>query len=168
MKAQSPARCDLRAFRWHLAPLERKLEANFEAARLARAVLQRQAEAVYHAIEVLVQQRRHALDSASTPRDGAIDTRAHARVLGYLLQVAGTIEGKHAEAGEVDHRIRRARQDCVDAERQLACIVRMREAAQAAYAAGQFRALAKEADMAWLALHADRERADVRRNGSGT
>jgi hypothetical protein len=149
----------MRAFRWHLAPLERKLEANIEAARLARAVLQRQAESLKLSIEALADQRRTEIKAAAVTRNGALDPRAHARVLKYLVAVSGTIESKHAEAAELDRRIQGARQECLDSERQLACVVRMREAAQEAYAQGQFRAVAKESDMAWLALHANEERA---------
>jgi hypothetical protein len=158
MKAQSPSSADMRAFRWHLAPLERKLEATIEAARLARAVLQRQAEALKLTIEALADQRRTEIKSAAVACNEAIDPRAHARVLKYLVQVSGTIESKHAEAADLDRRIQGARQDGLDSERQLACVVRMREAAQAAYAQDQFRAVAKESDLAWLALRANEDR----------
>lgn len=167
MRAQSPSSADMRAFRWHLAPLERKLESSIESTRRMRAELQRRSETVKRALDVLAERRRSELKAASAARSSSVDPVAHARVLRYLMQVSAEIEGKHAEATELHRQIRRARQDCLDAERQLECVVRMREAAQAAYAAGQFRALAKESDMAWLAVRASRDPQATGPDGGG-
>lgn len=158
MKAPVPWRADMRAFRWHLAPLERKLEASIEVARVARAHLQRQADVLQRSIDLIAEQRRRELKDAARATRIAIDPRVHARILQYLVQLSGTIERKQEEAVALRRRIDAEARACADAERQLACVERMREAAQAAYAAGQFRTAEKEADLTWLAARAREDR----------
>ena len=144
------ARVDLRGFPWKLAMLERKLEHAVDVARSALAAAQGEAAAATTAVQWLEAQK-----AAQTPRRRAtgerFDAAAQVRLLRFLAQAEDRLADRNRELAQLQARIAMARRGCVDADRELARVRRLRESAQAAYAAEQLRRQAKEADLAWLA-----------------
>jgi hypothetical protein len=160
-----PSTADLRAFRWHLAPLERKLKMNIEAARSTHAALRRQARQLQQVIERLARQRSEELKLA---RIGAerLDPTTQTRALRHLVRLSTSIEEGTSETAALQRRIDTAARACTDAEQQLARLERMRDAAQSAFAAAQLRAAEKNADVAWLAARVQAQRAVEWSSGS--
>ena len=136
------ARVDLRGFPWKLAMLERKLEHAVDVARSALAAAQGEAAAATTAVQWLEAQK-----AAQTPQRRAtgerFDAAAQVRLLRFL--------GPPCPRTGMPPRIAMARRGCVDADRELARVRRLRESAQAAYVAEQLRRNAVAADLAWLA-----------------
>lgn len=148
---------DMRSFRWPLQPLERKLDGGLEAARLALASLKDQAKALDQLVAEWKkhQEQQERAASASIERD----PRMGSHVLRYLATLQARL-GQAAIAGaELGLRVGKAQGDCVERQRQLACVQALREQAQRIHAAAQLRREAREADAAWLVRRAQRRAA---------
>lgn len=147
--ASAPPGVDLRAFRWGLHPLERKLDGALEAARVALALLQRQErrldEVVTHWREHELRQQRIASECVQR------DPRMAPHVLGYLGSVQGELAAAAERRAALQGQLVTARADCVERQRQLACVRSLRATAQAVHAQEQMRREARAADAAWLA-----------------
>lgn len=149
MKTSLSGTADLRGFRWHLEPLRRKLEADLEGARLVLAALLREEDGLAAAMREL---EARFLQEARAVLSGPLDPQRRARALAYLTQRAQALDERRRDACELRSRVTVAREACLMAERRLASTERLRGKAQALFAADQLRRVAKEADIAWLAM----------------
>jgi len=150
MKTSLPRFADLRGFRWRLEPLRRKLQADLEGARLLLAALLGEEGRLAAAIRELDARFLHdARDILNAP----LEARGRARALAYLLQQGEALHAQRRQACELRSRLTEAREECLAAERRLNSVEKLRGSAQAVFAAEQLRRTAKEADLAWLALH---------------
>ena len=141
---------DLRAFRWRLEPLHRKLRADLDAAQFTLATLLRQDKEMGEAIRLLDQQfLKDARDVLNAP----LQPQNRACSLQFLADRGGELDARRREAAELRRRITAARERCMAAERRLVSLETLRGNAQAAFAQEQMRAAAREADTAWLANH---------------
>jgi hypothetical protein len=148
------SRADLRGFRWQLAPVEIKLNASVDAARMALALLRQQETGLQQGIATLKTQLDEGFAEVSAPAGAALHPWARASTLRYLVQQGQKLRAREVEAEALRLEVARARRDCASLRRQLACVEKLRSAAQAAFASEQMRAVAKEADLAWLAATA--------------
>lgn len=150
MKA-SRAQVDLRAFRWPLQPLERKLQAELDAARARLAALRQAAREPADRVAALEQQWTEQARSATPIPEGALDPAAHQRQLCYLGSLARQIDKMRKEANQLGAHVAEAAAICLQQERKLAVVQKRRERAESLYAGEQLRRASKEADLAWLA-----------------
>lgn len=143
---------DPRRFRWPLAALQCKLDIALESARLRLAMLRQQEAGVQRALETVEAHQRRTLDDFSNTSSAAFDPAARLRSLEHLVQQVGLLEAKRDEIHALRSRIHSAQDACAAAERQRACVEKMRAGALRAYGVEQTRAEAREADFAWLVL----------------
>lgn len=154
---------DLRGFRWPLAALQRKLDLSLESARLRLAMLRQQEAAMQRALDAFEAQHRQTLAGMGNASNGSFDPAERLRSLEHLVQEAGLLDAKRDEMHGLRSRFDAARDACAAAERQRACVERMRTAALRVYGAGQLRAATREANFAWLVLR----ESEAAREGSG-
>lgn len=148
MTPATGARADLRGCGASLRPFERRLDAQLEAARLALALLQRREDAL-QAVErqcaaAGMQQHRQACEWL------AREPHMRPHLLDSLREVDRGIERARADVAAVQEQVAVARAECVDRQRRLACVQRLRAAAERLFAQEQVRRDAREADAAWL------------------
>lgn len=156
-----PARVDLRAFHWRLAPLERKLEDDLETARAALSALRQEEADLIRDVEVLERtlsdQARHAAAASEQVLD------AH-RCYGRLYYLAGLVEQiaqRTATASRLRERIEVASKVCIAHDVKLGCLRRLRESATDSFAREQMRRESREADLAWLTRATDHAAPEV-------
>jgi DNA repair exonuclease SbcCD ATPase subunit len=142
---------DLRAFRWPLQPLERKLQADVDAARAALASLRQAARERASDIKELEQHWSAQARSAAPGPSATLDPCAHGLQLRYLGGLAARIDEMRQQAGALEARIAQAAAACLARQRKLASVEKQRERAEGVYAADQLWLASKEADLAWLA-----------------
>lgn len=140
-------RVDLRGFVWKLAALERKLERDVELARIHLASLHREALALEdnrRALdrELREQARIDALRFGSATQRTAFE---------YLAQVQRRQEQAANSAAALAVRVEHARRACVDVDRQLASVGKLRQGQEQRYARQQQRRADRAADLDWLA-----------------
>ena len=161
--SQAAPRVDLRAFRWPLEPLERRLDGAVESARLAIAGLQRQLhafdDAARHRLAHQREQEQRALRSARH------DVRAGALAVRYLASLEAARRDADAARAELEQRVAAARAACAQRQRELESVQALRRAAQREHAQQQLRRECREADAAWLALRQQRRAAAARAGG---
>lgn len=145
------AHVDMRGFSWKLAALERKLGHELDLATAALATAQREAAGLREAAQRLERESQEQLQAAGAALARELDPVAHRRALGYLVQLRQRLWDalRAAEAGH--SRVREAAQACIEADRKLASVRRVRELSERAYAQAQGRREAREADRSWLA-----------------
>jgi len=157
MKPGIRRRVDLRGFPWQLAALERNLEHAVDLARAALAAAQRRAETLETTLQSLETQKAEQLQGAVASAGQRIDPAAQGRLLRFLAQAEARRVARQLELARLRDHVAAARQECTAADRELACLRRLRESAEAVHATAQLRREAKEADLAWL-THASRAR----------
>lgn len=143
---------DLRGFHWPLAALQRKFDLSLESARLRLARLRQQEAALQRTLDAFEAQHRQTLAGMGNANNASFDPAERLRSLDHLVQQAGLLEVKREEMQGLRSRLHSARDACAAAERQRACVERMRTAALRVYGTGQLRAATREADFAWLVL----------------
>lgn len=156
---------DLRAFRWRLAGLDRKLDHELECTRSALAALQREAASLDALRHEMTEAHFDALRKTSKLLADAVDPVAHRACLQYLAATEDRLRERSDEAGQLDARVMEARKACLDADRRLASLRSLRQDEEADYTREQSRRIARDADLAWLALAATRDQAAARRGG---
>ena len=154
MNGAGSKRVDLRAFRWQLAPLEKKLNANVDAACIALAVIRQREASLQQAIGTLESQRDREMVAVAALAGTTVDPWVRASTLKYLARQGRQLGARQLEAAALRLEFEKARETCASWRRQLACVEKLRAGAQAAFATQQLRAVAKEADLGWLAAHA--------------
>jgi hypothetical protein len=164
--AQAGPSADLRAFRWNLEPVERRLQATLESARLALARLQQQSNAQEQVgrQRVIEQREQEALALESARRD--VFAAAHA--VRYLASLETQRIAADARRAELAQRLAAARLACVERQRQFESAQTLRFAAQRQHALEQLRREWRQADAAWLAFTARRRCADPRQARGAT
>jgi flagellar biosynthesis chaperone FliJ len=140
---------DLRAFRWALQPLERKLDTAVEQARLALAAAQRQASEL--ADWIAERKLQHARDEGAAAACVRADPRLAAHANAWLATLQQELQQAAGREAELRRRVETARAQCVERQRQLACVQALRREAEREHAQGQQRRADREADAAWLA-----------------
>lgn len=156
-------RIDLRAFRWQLDPLERRLDGAVESARLAVAGLQRQLHAFDDAARRrLAHQREQEQQALQSARH---DVHAGALAVRYLASLEAARRDTDAARAELEQRVAAAQAACGQRQRQLESVQALRHAAQRQHAQQQLRRECREADAAWLALRQQRRAAATRAGG---
>lgn len=145
---------DMRAFRWPLLALERLREHERAQAAGRTSALQQEIAGHQQQLAGLEAARQAAMDALAVRRRTELDPVSHRQALLYLVddlarlsQVRGGIDLLQKDLGE-------ARRAQADAERGLASVRRMREAAQSAFALDAMRRQARLADLEWLARQA--------------
>jgi hypothetical protein len=153
MKRAARSTVDLRGFAWPLASLESKLAQDAELAGLQLAGLRRDAAGIEASLSELARARGEQLLAVTSAPGHAFDPSARSQALRYLAQVDHRAAQCRAQAAALQERIAAAAAACALLERRLACVRRLRDNAEDAYAQEQLRRAAREADRAWLALH---------------
>jgi len=141
-----------RGFDWRLAPLQRKLEWEADAARtrVARALAQWEAAgASLRGAEALL---RQAGQDARGAVSAHADPRAHRRLLAYLVSLGDQVAVVTARELEAGEQLAAARQELLRRQRRLDVVLRARDNALDAYLGQQARAQQSQADASWLAL----------------
>lgn len=160
MRRVLPARADLRAFRWPLAPLERKLEGELETARTALGALRQEEADLIGDVEALERTLSEQARHAATDSEQVLDAHRYYGRLHYLAGLVEQIAQRTATATRLRERIEVASKVCIVRDVKLGCVRRLRESATDTYAREQMRRESREADLAWLtraAHHAARE-----------
>jgi flagellar biosynthesis chaperone FliJ len=152
---------DLRGFPWTLAAAERVRQhaADGAASRLAQAEqarreLQSDLEAMEHA-------RQEQLRFLTGGSSSLVDPARQQHALRYLTQALGQERQRREQQAQLGARVELAKQECVDAQRRLESLRKLREAALARHAQDQLRRQAREADLAWLARRPSRSEGSV-------
>lgn len=142
---------DMRAFRWSLAPLERKLQWERDASQSRMALVLQRLRDCEQRNRHLASERDSQVSSAAARWRQAADPQAHRQALRFLARMETQLaEGdRHWRALQME--VDRARQDCLERERRLETLMKMRRAAIQAHVRVATLRLAKEADIAWLA-----------------
>lgn len=145
---------DLRAFRWPLHAVAGKQQVDTESRRLALAQLQGREAAQREQVRALDERHARELRMAAATQGAVLDAASHARSLHRLVRQEGALQEQRALLAEILRSVDVAKQACLAARRQAECLDRLRVLARGDYLARLQRANAKEADAAWLALHA--------------
>ncbi|GAB3771664.1 hypothetical protein GCM10028796_40890 [Ramlibacter monticola] len=153
-------RVDLRAFRWHLEPLQRHLDGAVESARLELGALQRH----LHLLDEAAQRRsaHQREQERRAARSAPDDLHARARAVRYLASLEEARLAAEASRVGLEQRVVAARAACAERQRQLESVEALRHAAQRQHAQQQLRREWSEADAAWLALMQRRRAAETR------
>lgn len=160
MRGVLPARVDLRAFRWRLAPLERKLEGDLEAARATLSGMRQEEADLIREVEALEQNLSEQAKHAAAASEQVLDAHRYHGRLHCLAGLVEEIAQRTATATRLRERIAVAAKVCIARDVKLGCVRRLRDLATDAYAREQMRRESREADLAWLtraAHHAARE-----------
>jgi flagellar biosynthesis chaperone FliJ len=141
---------DLRAFRWPLAPLERKHAHALDTAWMGLAGIRREVGVAQ--AELLALREAHAADvrALSESCAGGIDARVRLSALQYLADAQQQMQRRTAQANALGARADGAAKDCIEADRRLASVRKLRQAALATFAAQQLRRGFREADLGWV------------------
>jgi hypothetical protein len=145
------ATLDLRGFRWRGSAWERALSARRDVAYGRLALAQRSLLEQHQGLERLVAAHRH---HAATVDAAPLAGRATA--LTYLTHLRCEAAAAEALTLECAGRVARAREECLQAERKLACARKLHQTAASAYASAGLRRAEREADLAWLVLRGGR------------
>jgi flagellar biosynthesis chaperone FliJ len=152
-----------RTFRWPLAPLERKMDAAVENARLALQALQQEAHSQEQAARRRQAYQREQEDVAA--RSIQRDPRAGADAVRYLASLHAARVAAEASRTDLEQRLAAGRAECADLQRQLEAVQALRDRAHRVHAQGEVRRECRDADAAWLALAQQRRAAAVRAAG---
>lgn len=145
---------DARGFRWPLAALERKCGNELDAACMQLAQARREALAVDSRVRKLAQA---CVEGERALAVGArIDLGLRLGALHYLVDMQERVRRLGAEAAGLRRQVETAASKCLDADRRLASVGELRQAALGILAAQQRRRQARDADLAWLATLASR------------
>lgn len=155
---------DLRGFRWPLRPLERKLDAELEAARLALARMQSQEQVARQSLGAAAEHL--GLQQGMASRCIQHDPRLAHEVLSYLSGLEQALSRCRSDAARVAQDLVDARVRCIERQRRLACVEALRERAEQAHLRERTRREAREADAAWLAHSQFARSAGTREGGS--
>jgi flagellar biosynthesis chaperone FliJ len=149
---------DGRAFRWPLHPLEAKLDGDLESARLALALLQHEERRTAQEVQQCSAQQEGHQVAAAACLERAPALRAH--VLGYLAELDAKLAQVQASASKLQQEVDAARGDCIERQRQLACVQRLHDAAERSHVQERRRRASREADAAWL-VHLQQHRSRI-------
>ena len=148
----TPGIVDLRRFRWPLAPLQRKMEWELEAAKVRLAKLQGEAQQAASRLERLEAARAEQSAVAARLMHAQANAPAYVRGLGYLSVLATRIAEAARQRQVVHEMADQARTECLACQRRLDVLVAAREGAIDHHVREALRQQAREADAAWLAL----------------
>jgi DNA repair ATPase RecN len=158
MNSGIAARVDMRVFKWPLAGLQKKLEHELDLARLELASLNRELAASEAEIRAMQQEQHAQAQAMGCSRALAMEPSAHRQGLEYLRRELEQLSQRSRHVAGLRQRIEEAQARCAAADRRLAAMRRSRASAEAGYATTALRKDAKEADLAWLAYIAPRQR----------
>ena len=146
-----------RGFDWRLAPLQRKLEWEVEAARTSLAKAQSGTQEADEALRAAEVRLRQASEEARGSAAVHSDPRAHRQLLSWLVGLGDQVAVAAAKQVEAAERLSAARQDLLKRQRRLDVLLRARDGALAAHVRDAARREQAEADAAWLALRIARQ-----------
>ncbi|MEJ5989606.1 hypothetical protein WG902_06375 [Ramlibacter sp. PS3R-8] len=151
MNARMPRGVDIRLFRSCLAPLQKMLDAQLQAARSSLGA--RKIEAVALAEEVLALQEREAVAAAAAAAalSGTLDARTHRHALFHLMHLAQQRSVRETSARMAERKVSDALNECVERDRKLAVVQRLQDQELRAHVALAARRQSREADLDWLA-----------------
>ena len=149
-RSQQADSAHLRGFRWMLQPVERKLDAAVEGARLVLAALQRQLDALQQTAQQhgKEQQAQEALALEWIRRD----VHAGAHAMRHLASLEVERLRVDADRIEMEQRVATARAECIECQRRVESVQALRRSAQRQHAEASLRRQWKDADDAWLAF----------------
>ena len=156
MKSPAAGTVDMRAFRWRADALLRKLQVQRELACAALAVAGREALQRQRRVDEGERACQAFLDWAARSSAHRPDPVAMSHGLAHLSRLADQLAEARTQVQDCHQREQHAREGCLEADRQLSCVTKMRDAAAAEHALQQLRSCAREADHLWLARGARR------------
>lgn len=142
----------VRGFDWRLAPLQRKLEWEVDAARTQLAGALAQCETAARALREIQAVQQQAAQDARVAVSVRADPLAHQRMLRYLVSVAGQVELAATEEKKAGDGLAAAREELLQRQRRLDVLLRARGNALDAHLQEKARGAQVEADATWLAL----------------
>lgn len=154
MTASLPAAVDLRGFRWRLAPVQRKLEWEREAAKARLADRLQQALRATSQVAELEATRNEQAAAAARVMRARGDAHAHAQALVYLSALASRMVEAERERQAAESQADAARAECLACQRRLDTLVAARDSALGQHVRQELQRESKEADAAWLMLRA--------------
>jgi hypothetical protein len=145
----SSTRPPVRGWRWPLRPLEWRLDAELETAKLELARLH-QEERVRSAA---AQQRNTVCEQQQKDVSEWLVRAPHMRshALSHLAEVERSVREAKIEVKQAQDAVAVCRDECLRLQRQFACVQRLRETAERSHHQEQLRRDAREADASWLA-----------------
>lgn len=142
----------VRGFDWRLAPLQRKLEWEVDAARMQLAGALARSEATARALREIQAVQQQAAQDARAAVSLRADPLAHQRMLRYLVGVAGQVEVATDEEKKAGEGLAAAREELLERQRRLDVLLRARGNALDAHLQERARGAQVEADATWLVL----------------
>jgi len=142
----------VRGFDWRLAPLQRKLEWEVDAARTGLAAALAQWEAAGSALRGAEALLRQSSQDGRSALATQADPRAHRRLLAYLVSLGGQVAAATTREQQAAEELAAARQELLERQRRLDVVLRARDNALDAHLREQARGAQTQADASWLAL----------------
>lgn len=143
---------NVRGFDWRLAPLQRKLEWELDAARTRLARVLAQWQQARDGLEAAEERQEQAAVEARAQAAAATDPRAHRAMLSYLVGLGDQVAVARSQEQEAQERLAEGRQDVLRCQRRLDVLLRARGNALDDHLQAHARRDQSEADATWLAL----------------
>lgn len=151
MNARVPRGVDLRLFQSCLAPLQKMLDAQLQAARCSLGARKIEAAALAAEVRQLRELEADATAAATASLGGALDARTHRHALFHLLHLAQQRSVRETSTRVAERKVSDAMNECVERDRKLAVVQRMQDHELRAQVALAARRQSREADLEWLA-----------------
>lgn len=151
MTARTPRSMDLRRFPSPLAPLQKMLDAQLQAARCSLGARKLEAAALAEQVRQLRELEATALAAATASLGRSLDARTHRHALLHLMNLAQQRGARETSSRAADRHVSDGMNECVERDRKLAVVERLQDRELRAQAAIAARRQNREADLEWLA-----------------
>jgi hypothetical protein len=151
MNAERPRSADVRAFVWQLAPVQKKLEWELEAAKSQLAARLQQAAQAERALQQLEATHASEAAAAGLSMQATGDVLAHRRALTYLVDLRRHMASASAVHRHSEQKVLAARAECMRCQRRLDTLLSVRGQALDRHIQQDLRRSSNEADAAYIA-----------------
>lgn len=151
MTARTPRSMDLRRFPSPLAPLQKMLDAQLQAARCSLGARKLEAAALAEQVRQLRELEATALAAATASLSRSLDARTHRHALLHLMNLAQQRGARETASRAAERNVGDGMNECVERDRKLAVVERLQDRELRAQAAIAARRQNREADLEWLA-----------------
>jgi hypothetical protein len=141
-----------------LAPLQRVLDVQLQAARCSLGARRQEAASLADQVQELRENERAALAEAAAACGRPYDPSIHRQALHHLATLARVRVTREADARTAEGKVSAAMKECVERDRKLAVVQRLQDRELQAQAALAVRRQSREADLDWLARSQGTER----------
>ncbi|MCC2673417.1 hypothetical protein [Ramlibacter sp.] len=159
MTARAPRSVDLRRFSSSLAPLQKMLDAQLQAARCSLGARKLEAVALADQVRQLQELEAAAVAAATASVDRCLDVRTHRHALLHLMDLAQQRAARETSSRAAERNVSDGMNECVERDRKLAVVQRLQDQQLRAQAVIAARRQSREADLEWLARTQGRESA---------